>query len=166
MNQSPSERRDDDDRPTYRLVRPIVPSTPQRPRGAVQESASPRRESLTPHSPFRRLLLGKLPLETETAFFLLVNLIDFFVTYYLLMVGGRGNLRFVESNPAAQYFLDSWGPVKGMLGFKLTVVTFVCLLAQIIALKRLELGRGVLLIGILATGAVVAYSVSLWLRHA
>lgn len=167
MTQSPPNREeDDDDRPTYRLVRPIAPSSPQRPRGAAEESSPPRRESLTHLSPLRRLLVGKLPLETETAFFLLVNLIDFFVTYYLLMSGGRGNLRFVESNPVAQYFLDSWGPVKGMLGFKLGVVTFVCLLAQIIALKRLDLGRGVLLIGILATGAVVAYSLSLWLRHA
>lgn len=167
MNQSPPNRENDDDRPTYRLVRPIVPSTPQRPRGVVQESPPPQRVSpSTPPSPLRRLLVGKLPLETETSFFLLVNLIDFFVTYYLLMSGGRGNLRFVESNPAAQYFIDSWGPVKGMLGFKLGVVTFVCLLAQIIALKRLDLGRGVLLIGILATGAVVAYSLSLWLRHA
>lgn len=165
MNQPPPAP-EDDDRPTYRLVRPIVPSTPQRPRETLQASPLRRTESPTLRSPLRRLLLGKLPLETETAFFLLVNLIDFFVTYYLMMAGGRGNLRFVESNPVARYFIDSWGPVKGMLGFKLAVVAFVCVLAQVIALKRVDLARGVLLIGIVATGAVVAYSLSLWLRHA
>lgn len=115
--------------------------------------------------PLAQLLLGHLPLETETTYFILVNLLDFFMTYWLLIAGARGNLRFVESNPVARYFIESWGPVKGMLGFKLAVVTFVCVVAQLIAIRREDLGRKVLQFGTLATGAVVAYSLALWVRH-
>lgn len=111
-------------------------------------------------------MLGQLPLETETTYFILVNLLDFFVTYWLLMAGGLGNMRFVESNPVARYFIESWGPVKGMLGFKLAIVTFVCLVSQLIAIKREDLGQKVLQFGTLATGFVVIYSVALYLRHA
>ncbi|MCA9052424.1 MAG: hypothetical protein KDA75_01240 [Planctomycetaceae bacterium] len=111
------------------------------------------------------MVLGQLPLEAETSYFILVNLLDFFVTYWLLMSGGPGNMRFVESNPVARYFIYSWGPIKGMLGFKLSLVTFVCVVAQLIALKREDLGQKVLIFGTLATAGVVAYSVLLYLRH-
>jgi hypothetical protein len=126
-----------------------------------------RRGSAGPAPPHTvsQFFLGKLPLETETSVFILVNLVDFFVTYWLLMAGRVGNLRFVESNPVARYFIESWGPVRGMLGFKLGLVTFVCLVAQLIALRRLDLGRFVLQFGTLATGAVVAYSIALYLRN-
>lgn len=140
---------------TYRLARPASPAPRSKPRPAAP-----------PQHPLRRLLIGHLPLETETSIFILVNLLDFFVTYWLLMHGGIGNLRFVESNPVARYFIESWGPVKGMLGFKLGIVTLVCLISQLIALKREDLGRAVLLFGSVATGAVVVYSLTLYLRHA
>lgn len=124
----------------------------------------PREES-SGHGSWRRFFFGHLPLETETGVFILVNVLDYLVTYLLLMQPGRG-VRFVESNPVAQYFIDSWGPVKGMLGFKMAVVAFVCVLSQVIALKREDYGRGVLLIGIVATGFVVLYSLTLFVRHA
>jgi hypothetical protein len=127
--------------------------------------AKPRARRKQYDNPIAQALLGHLPMETETTVFILINLLDFFCTYWLLMAGRVGNLRFVESNPVARYFIESWGPVKGMLGFKLTVVTFVCLVAQIIAIKREDLGRKVLLFGTVATGAVVVYSVALYLRH-
>ena len=41
-----------------------------------------------------KLMTGHLPLEHETAAFILVNVLDFFMTYLLLSSG-----RFVESNP-------------------------------------------------------------------
>jgi hypothetical protein len=117
------------------------------------------------HGSWRRLLLGHLPLESETGAFILINVLDYLVTYFLLMQPGRG-VRFVESNPVAQYFIDSWGPGKGMLGFKMAVVAFVCVLSQVIALKREDYGRWVLMLGCLATGFVVVYSLTLYLRHA
>lgn len=138
----------------YRLSLPVDESAPPRPRTAARA-----------RHPLGKLLLGQLPLETETTLFILINLLDFFLTYWLLMAGGRGNMRFVEANPVARYFIESWGPVKGMLGFKLVIVTVVCVIAQLIALKREDLGRKVLVFGIVATGAVVAYSLVLLLRH-
>jgi hypothetical protein len=113
----------------------------------------------------KRLFAGRLPLETETAVFILVNLLDFLMTYWLLMAGQVGRNRFVEGNPVARYFIESWGPVKGMLGFKLAIVVLVCVISQLIAIKRPDLGRAVLIFGSVATGAVVVYGLSLYLRH-
>jgi hypothetical protein len=127
-----------------------------------------RHDRHAPHSwpaGLRRLVTGHLPLETETAVFILVNLLDFLMTYWMLMAGQVGRLRFVEGNPIARYFIESWGPVKGMLGFKLGVVVLVCVISQLIAIKRPDLGRVVLIFGSLATGAVVIYGVTLYLRH-
>ncbi len=108
----------------------------------------------------KRIFLGDLPLEAETSFFILVNVIDFFVTYWMLAVGG-----FRESNPVAAYFLHRWGPVKGMLIFKLSLVTFVILVSQLIALKRPETARRLLIFGSLAVAGVVVYSLMLYSRH-
>ncbi len=173
----------DPPRDTYRLARPASSTgrshddPPAGPESGFVESRPaiggdrpaarrPGTARKPPKHPLARLLLGRLPLETETTIFILVNLLDFFVTYWLLMAGGMGNMRFVESNPVARYFIESWGPVKGMLGFKLALVTFVCLVAQVIALQREDLGRKVLIFGTLATGGVVVYGLALYLRHA
>lgn len=114
----------------------------------------------------KRLLLGRLPLESETAIFILANVLDFLMTYWLLMAGQSGNRRFVEANPVARYFIDSWGPVKGLLGFKLCIVLAVCVIAQLIAIKRHDLGRAVLLLGATVAAGVVVYSALLYFRHA
>lgn len=153
------DQQPESDSPTYRLVRP-ADEEPDNVFTPARELGQPPAESL-----WKRLVLGQLPLEAETSYFILVNLLDFFVTYWLLMSGGPGNMRFVESNPVARYFIYSWGPIKGMLGFKLSLVTFVCVVAQLIALKREDLGQKVLIFGTLATAGVVAYSVLLYLRH-
>ncbi len=116
-----------------------------------------------------RLLTGlftrKLPLETETTTYVLVSVLDYIMTYVLLMYGGQQGHRYFESNPVASYFIYSWGLKTGMLTFKLSVVTFVCLLAQVIAIRKPHLGRAVLLIGTVVTSAVVIYSLLLFLRH-
>ena len=44
-----------------------------------------------------------LPLQDETATFILVNVLDIFVTYLLLSIGGT------EANPIARFFLYRWG---------------------------------------------------------
>ena len=122
-----------------------------------EEDAPPvaRGESL------RRLLLaGRLPLESETALFILVNALDAVVTISLLYLGGHG-----EANPVARFFLDHWGP-KGIVFYKLAMVAFVCVIAQLIALRSLRTAR-VLLYGLSAlVGAVVAYGLLLLSRAA
>lgn len=75
---------------------------------------------------------------------------------------GLGN--FYESNPVARYFLDHWG-VKGLLYFKMAVVAFVCVIAQIVATKREASGRFLLIVGTIVVSAVVIYSLRLFLQH-
>lgn len=117
-------------------------------------------ESASKQGPLGKIFLSQLPLEKETSQFILVNVLDFFMTYWLLMSG-----EFRESNPVAAYFLHSWGPVKGMLLYKLSLVTVVCLIAQIVALKRLETARRLLRFGTLVAACVVIYGVTLFVRQ-
>ncbi len=130
----------------------------------TQESKDPRMTSgQTPKSrtgQLYRLTREPLPLETETSVFILANMLDFFATYCLLTIGG-----FHESNPIARWFLDGWGPVKGLLMYKLTLVTTVCLITQLIYLERPKVARGILIFGSIGVFCVVIYSVMLYLRH-
>ena len=120
------------------------------------DKSSKRRE---PRS-FKDLFLGQLPLESETSMFILVNVLDFFMTYWLIAAGN-----FREANPVAKYFLDHWGPVKGMLYFKLSLVTIVCIITQIIALKDVGKAAWVLKFGTIVVSCVVVYSLTLYLRQ-
>lgn len=108
---------------------------------------------------WRFIFRDRLPLEKETYWFILVNVLDFFATYQILMrkVG-------YESNPVAQWFLHGWGPLKGLLAYKLAMVAFVCVIVQIIAVKQVKTARWVLIFGTLVVGGVVVYSVILLLR--
>lgn len=123
-------------------------------------------EDRQPHRDWKHLLTGHLPLETETTVFILVNLLDFFVTYWLLAHASAGMGNFYESNPFAAYFLHRWGVVKGLLGFKLTTVVIVCVIAQIVALRRIETARKLLWFGTIVVFGVVLYGASLFVRHA
>ncbi|WP_417847699.1 DUF5658 family protein [Thalassoglobus sp.] len=107
----------------------------------------------------KRLLLRQLPLEAETSMFILVNMIDFFMTYWLLQAD-----LVRESNPIANYFLAHWGPIKGMLYFKLGLVVVVCLIVQVVALKDLKKAAWVLNFGTVVVSGVVIYSLILYLR--
>lgn len=108
----------------------------------------------------RRLLTGKLPHESETAVYVLLSVLDFFLTYILLTTGGDG-VEFVEANPVARWFQHRYGVVMGLLGFKLAVVLLVCVVSQLVAMKRPRVGLGLLWLGIAVTGWVVIYSVRL-----
>jgi hypothetical protein len=99
----------------------------------------------------------KLPLETETAWFVLASALDFMMTYIMLQ---HQEVQFVESNPIALFFINHWG-IKGLLYFKMAVVAFVALICQIIARENLQLGRKVLFAGTAIVGTVVVYSVLL-----
>lgn len=112
------------------------------------------------HAVFQR----KLPLETETSIFILVNVLDFAMTWWMLMHREMGQGNFYESNPVARYFLNHWG-VPGLLYFKMAVVAFVCVIAQIVATRREASARFLLYVGTIVVSAVVIYSFRMFLQH-
>jgi hypothetical protein len=111
---------------------------------------------------WKSLLRTGLPLEHETALFVLVSALDVLMTYILLSQRG---FQFYESNPLARWFVDGWG-LKGMVAYKFSLVAVVCLITQIIAAKRLNVARRLLQFAIVAAALVVIYSLTLLLRHA
>lgn len=106
----------------------------------------------------RRSLTGFLHLEKESALFLVVNLLDFLLTWTLLFTG-----HFHEGNPLPAFFLNHWG-VKGLFFYKLVVVLSVCGVVQAIAARRLETGRKILIFGSWLAVGVVFYSLYLSLH--
>jgi hypothetical protein len=111
------------------------------------------------------LLDTALPLERETACFVLASAMDFLMTWLLLNCQtATGHIEFVESNVVARYFLYSWG-FAGLIGFKLGTVGLVAVICQIIARHRVEVARRLLHFATLAAMLVVVYSVVLLYRH-
>ncbi|NOY79613.1 MAG: hypothetical protein GXP31_01280 [Kiritimatiellaeota bacterium] len=107
----------------------------------------------------KRVLFSDLPLEHETALFLMVSAVDFGITVFALPRAG-----FREANPIAAGVLQIWG-VRGLLHFKFFATGLVCLLAQAIARRRIGYARFVLNLATLCTALVVVYSLSLLARH-
>ncbi|WP_092048803.1 DUF5658 family protein [Planctomicrobium piriforme] len=100
-----------------------------------------------------------LPLESETAVFILVNVLDYTMTYWMLMHGFR------ESNPIANWFLAGWGAAKGLLLYKFALITTVVLICQIVYTKRPHTARLLLTFGSLGVFFVVVYSLMLYVNH-
>src|SRR5437879_4332840 len=119
-------------------------------------------------SPVRTLyfmLRHRLPLEAETALFILESTMDVLMTWYLLGYGSSDvHICFVESNPVPLYFLDSWG-LDGLVYFKFGLVALVSAVCQIIARRKVEVARRVLNFATLMVTAVVIYSIVLMLQH-
>jgi hypothetical protein len=107
-----------------------------------------------------------LPLETETALFVLASALDVFMTYILLRYQGDhgGTTRFYESNPIAHSFFLQWG-VPGLVGFKFAMVAFVALITQLIAHSQVASARRVLNFGTIVLVGVVLYSLALYMRN-
>jgi len=105
-----------------------------------------------------RLGFRELPLQNQTTTFILINVFDVFMTYTLIRFGG------IEANPVARIFLERWG-FNGMIFFKMVIVAFVCVVAQIIGHRRLRTAKVLLNFGTLITGAVVVYGIVLYLKH-
>lgn len=99
-------------------------------------------------------------LEFEKTLFVLINLMDVVMTFLLLNSGS-----FYESNPLADFILQRWG-MLGMTLFKLAVVGVVLLIANLVALWRVETSRNLLHFGSFLVGTVVAYSVYLMVMFA
>ena len=106
----------------------------------------------------RSIFRAHLPLEHETAWFIMVNALDVFMTYLLLRTG-----EFRESNGVANWFLMRYG-IQGMVYFKFVLVGVVAVIAQIVARKKLRTGRWLLNVGTMLVGAVVIYSFILMIR--
>jgi hypothetical protein len=99
----------------------------------------------------------QLPLQSETSFFILFNVLDIVFTNILL------RMHAIEANPLANSVLIRWG-FNGMIAFKLLLVAGVCLITQLIAVHHLQRARQTLYLGSLIVGIVVAYSGFLLLR--
>ena len=114
----------------------------------------------------RKIVGGELPLETETCRFVLISLLDLFMTFLLLYFSNRGMMRnvVVESNPVARYFISGWGTM-GLVWFKIGMVTLIVLATQVIATRRPVVAQLVLNGAALFVGAVVAYSAFLLLQN-
>jgi len=92
--------------------------------------------------------------------FLLVNIADLVVTYWLLSYSPN----FYESNPVANWFFKKWN-IAGMTFFKFAVVAFVVVISEYVERKRPGAGKFVLIVGTLVTAAVVAYSIHLFMGY-
>jgi hypothetical protein len=123
-----------------------------------------KRRSRLEQNGLLRFIFKRRPFEHETSLYLLVSVLDFLMTFWMLNHRGEGPLRFVESNRVASYFLDRWG-TQGLFSFKIAAIVFVLLLTIIIGERRPGAARFVLWLGILATGFTVVYSVALYLKH-
>ncbi len=105
-------------------------------------------------------LFGRqLPFESETNFYILANTLDVFMTFVLLKTGG-----FRESNEVANRVLDMFG-IRGLVFFKFAIVAFVCVLAQMIAVKQPQTAKKLLIGGTVVVFAVVLYSCFLFLKY-
>jgi hypothetical protein len=114
-------------------------------------------------SPWLVLLRHWRMIESQAVWFIVANLLDCAFTFSLLITGGQRGLRYVEGNRIPAYFFNHWG-WKGLFGFKLVVVVFVCLIALAIAHKRPATARGLLGAGTLLVMLVVLYSTWLYIH--
>lgn len=106
------------------------------------------------------LVTMPIQLQRQSLVFIVVNFLDIFMTWRLLMIASQGGARYYESNPLAKFIIDHWG-INGMIYFKFGMVGFIILLTQVIATKKLELAKWVLNLGTGIVVFVVFYS--LWL---
>lgn len=133
--------------------------SPQEPRRKRKKSG--KRDSERSGEQFERsarhLLTGKLPLQNQTTWFILVNALDIYLTYLHLVNGNY------EANPIAAFFIRQWD-ILGMVAYKMTIVATVCVIAQIVALKSLQKATRLLSFGTAFIACVVVYSVWLLIR--
>jgi hypothetical protein len=95
-------------------------------------------------------------LEGEAVALVLLSVADLMVTYHLLKTGPH----FYESNPIAQFVFARWN-IAGMAIFKFSIVGFVVAAGEIVERHRPGLGRFVVLVGCIASAAVVCYGLRL-----
>jgi hypothetical protein len=97
----------------------------------------------------------ELPLESETALFILLSTLDLFLTTFLMEYYGAA-----EANPLANFIFANWH-YQGLVVFKFTGVAGICVLSQLIAHHNLKTARCVLVIGCLLMVGLLMYSLRL-----
>jgi hypothetical protein len=105
---------------------------------------------------FRFACATHLPLEHETALFVLVSLLDLLSTAWLIRTG-----HFRESNRVAAAVLHAHG-LHGLLIYKFALVAGICVLVQVIARHRPAIARWLLIGATVLVAAVVVYGVLLF----
>jgi len=113
--------------------------------------------SRSPSKWFHAFALETSRLQWLILLFLLINIGDLVMTYWLLSVSPN----IYESNPVANWFFKNWN-IAGMTFFKFAVVAFVVIISEYVERRRAGAGKFVLILGSLVTAAVVAYSVHLY----
>lgn len=140
--------------------KPSRPSTKPTKSNAAKANTT-KATGQTPTSPLRRIrkiFFSELPLQTETTTFILVSVLDIFMTYVLLRFGGR------EANPIANLFL-TLGGIPAMVLWKMATVAFVASIAQVVATKNLRRAKSLLHLATAIVGCVVVYGLILFWRH-
>jgi hypothetical protein len=132
---------------------------------AIVPESVPRPES-TPRGIWHLLFRLALPLQRESALFVIVSVLDVMMTYMMLsdVPEPDGQAMFYESNPVARYVFYRWN-LPGIVIFKFSMVAVVEVIAQIVAIRNLHLGRRLLEFGTLVVALVVLYSMYLLLSH-
>jgi Domain of unknown function (DUF5658) len=130
----------------------------------VPETVSPRPSSH--RGVWYTIFRLSLPLQRESSLFLIVSVLDVMMTYLMLydIPEPDGRTMFYESNPVARWFFEGWG-LHGIIAFKFTMVAVVEVIAQVIALRNLGLGRRLLEFGTVIVALVVLYSMYLLVTH-
>lgn len=135
---------------------PAPPPVPARAR-RVERPPPPARDARRLGQMVWQACFGHLPLQDETSHFILINTLDIFVTYLVVATGG------VEANPVARMVMARWG-FHGMIGFKMAIVAFVTVVAQVIARRNLVAAGRLLNVGTLMVAGVVVYGLTLLAR--
>lgn len=136
----------------YTTPQPTAYSSYANPSASAEKQVLSLKERL-----FTLLFRHQLPLQSETNYFILVNVLDIVFTNVLL------RMHAMEANPIANQILIHWG-FPGMIAFKLFLVACVCLITQLIAVHHLQRARQTLYLGTVIVGAVVGYSAFLLAR--
>jgi hypothetical protein len=129
---------------------PPPSSSPRRPHR--REASSSWRAHLTD------VAVGAGRLQGLSLVLLTLSIIDLFVTFALL----RTSPRFYESNPVALWIFRRWN-IAGMTFFKFGAIAVAIALGEVIERHRPGWGKAVLLIGCVATAAVVWHGLRLYL---
>jgi hypothetical protein len=146
---------------TYALA-PTTATTPAPAAPPLASTAGPPRPHDRPSSSWREHLADVASdagrLQGLSLVLLTLSITDLFVTFALL----RTSPRFYESNPVAMWILQRWD-IAGMTIFKFGAIALAIALGEVIERRRPGWGKAVLLIGCVATAAVVWHGLRLYL---
>jgi len=106
------------------------------------------------------LLTAHFVLANETTLFILVNAIDFFVTYVLL---AWPDSPAYEANPIARRMFHLGLP--HLIGFKFGAATVAVVCCELVARRRPKLGRSVIISLTLVVTLVAIYGLRLIVQH-